>query len=122
MTSILSNEKVSMNEELKHCPFCGSEGKRLQKEDKGPYYSYVRCRNCQVSTEKDSLKNCIEIWNKRTTDKLLDEALKEIDKQILEHQKFKKEGIGLVVEDYTDYLKMIQSILRGEGKEMQCDQ
>ena len=59
-----------MNEELKQCPFCGSnEILRVQYNSSQPPYIYrIVCKNCECGTTWHPIKMAIDIWNKRVAD------------------------------------------------------
>ena len=62
-----------MPNELKPCPFCGGEAKLVNQKVMGGYdYSFVRCKKCdigtqkyEVSTEYCSSDKAISTWNRR---------------------------------------------------------
>lgn len=66
-----------MSEELKSCPFCGSEDIEI-KHDEFCDYWIVECRECEVERNRCLSKDdAIELWNTRPIE---DEKDKEIAK------------------------------------------
>ena len=68
-------------EELKPCPLCKGVAVLLQEDSNRLHYlpRQVICNDCGVTIEGD---NCVEIWNTRATDPLMEEmaeALEELD-------------------------------------------
>jgi len=58
--------------ELKPCPFCGSEAEIREGVYQGEESSYVRCRECKatgrtfiISRKYASNERAIEAWNRR---------------------------------------------------------
>ena len=61
-----------MTEDLKPCPFCGSDKVRVNSFWHDDYY-HVICWNCRASTcfsydkGEDGIKEVVEAWNRRVT-------------------------------------------------------
>ena len=54
---------MSEHEELKHCPFCGGEGKVFFYKDE-TYNAF--CKNCETITKTyNTREEAIEAWNRR---------------------------------------------------------
>jgi len=69
-----------MTKKLKQCPFCGGEGKIIDKKDFRETAHQVQCQKCYSITDLYSYReDAITAWNTRTPDvnKDLLEALKE---------------------------------------------
>lgn len=59
-----------MSEELKPCPFCGSEDVVLQESIIYPGEYYVCCNVCGILTNRYSNRSlAISAWNKRVENK-----------------------------------------------------
>ncbi|MBQ7577610.1 MAG: Lar family restriction alleviation protein [Synergistaceae bacterium] len=58
-----------MSEQLKPCPFCGSEKVELYRDGKGDYF--INCKNCMclVSGFYRTKRESLQVWNTRAEDK-----------------------------------------------------
>ena len=64
---------------LKPCPFCGSEAIVF---DGFPFNYYIKCKTCGVqSDDRANRDSAAKVWNKRTPDPQLVEALEKIVKR-----------------------------------------
>lgn len=60
-----------MDEELKPCPFCGSEPKTFHGEDEDGLYAVIGCPSCGASSRQhyangeEPLPHAVGAWNRR---------------------------------------------------------
>lgn len=61
----MSKKQIGMSENLKPCPFCGSNEIFIDQPDANCFY--VGCANCGVNgTTANTKERAVEAWNRRT--------------------------------------------------------
>lgn len=77
-----------MTEEIKPCPFCGSEV--TETRQRNAFY-YVTCWNCRAESNLQLTKtSAIEIWNRRPYDYDMPAIVKKVQQLEKENEQLKK--------------------------------
>lgn len=107
-----------MNEELKPCPFCGSDDMNVTVTD---IFHAVWCRDCGALVDNDE-EDVAKLWNTRPIEDALQARIAELEAE----NKKQKEWINFLLsirpEDRIEALKKLSELIyladklqRGEG-------
>lgn len=91
-----------MDEELKLCPFCGSEASIING---GFGRVFVNCDGCNTSTDDGTKERAIAVWNRRVPDPRIALAVEALENALAA-------GLPDIV---AEHARFTLSALRGEG-------
>lgn len=108
-----------MTEQLKPCPFCGSEAElRFSEGESGKRYYWIPCKKCSCcQTIFDTPQEAVSAWNNRPIEDLKDDENTRLEKNLKDYNRVMLENARL-----REALQMIATEKDNHGQWLSVEQ